>query len=388
MRGHRCAVLALATLTGAAVLAPARTARTDTRPSIWDFAEDPPERGRWDLHVQIEQLLHRPETEDVPPSIRRRDQELRLEAARALLEEAGAAGSPDVRLRFDLGNVYEQLASLQKRVDLFQSTVDVLEPALAAAPDHPAATRALGALAEAYAELDRPRDEVDVSRRYIVRIADSRERVQTMMNMGEAEMRLGRLDDALDSFREVLEICGTMRNSVIRNDIYALTLWDVAVALDRSGDARAAVDTAAKARRLTWLNWEVPGPDGQPSNVTGWDAIRDHENAFFVPDWEREWYLALGEEAAARDEQSLAAAAASWAAAEQHWAMYVTRAAGVAAPAQGAAEVTARDHTWLAIARVRLGQARVQRAGAEERARKTAPRGEKGGGPTDAEHPL
>jgi tetratricopeptide (TPR) repeat protein len=380
MTGRRRWAAALAV---AAIVSAARAGRADTPPGVWDFAGDPAERSRWDLHVQVERLLNRPGAEDVPPRVRRRDQELHLEAARALLEEGGASTSPDVRLRFDLGLVYEQLAALQGRVDLFQSTVDVLEPALATAPDHPAATRALGALADAYAQLDRPRDEVDVSKRYAARVADNRERVQTMMNMGEAEMRLGRLDDALGTFAEVLQICGMLRNSVVRNDIYALTLWDVAVALDRSGDARAAVDTAAKARRLNWLNWEIPGPDGQPSSVTGWDAIRDHDNAFFVPEWEREWYLALGEEAAARDEPGPSEAAASWAAAERHWSTYVDRATA----AGGAADAPSGETSWLAIARARLGQAHAQRVRADTRARTTPPRATKGQ-PIDAEHEL
>ena len=188
---HRCAAAALSV---AAIVGPARAARADTPPDVWDFAGDPTERSRWNLHVQVERLLNRPGTDDTPPQVRRRDQELHLEAARALLEEAGASTSPDVRLRFDLGLVYQQLASLQGMVDLFQSAVDVLGPAVAAAPDDPASTRALGALADAYAQLDRPRDEVDVSQRFVARVADNRERAQTMMNMNRLYMRPQRRD--------------------------------------------------------------------------------------------------------------------------------------------------------------------------------------------------
>ncbi|HXN30808.1 MAG TPA: tetratricopeptide repeat protein, partial [Polyangiaceae bacterium] len=300
-------------LTMAALAAWGRAGWADTPPGVWDLARDPAERERWALHVRVERLLHRRATDDLLPSEQRRDEELRLAAARAMLEEAGAETSPDVRLRFDLGIVYERLATAEGRNDLYQRVVDILAPALAIAPDHPAATFALEALVETYAKLDRPREEVAVSRRYIARLSDDRSRALTMMNMGEAEMRLGRLDDALGTFRNVLQICGALPNSGARNSTYALTLWDLAVALDRGGDARAALDTAAKAEQLTW---DELGPMGLPHNVTGWDAIRDQQNVFFVPDWEREWYLALGDAAAAGAEQDDRAAAALWASAE------------------------------------------------------------------------
>jgi tetratricopeptide (TPR) repeat protein len=338
-----------------AMIASGRTGRADTPPSVWDLAKDPAERERWALHVRIERLLHGHAADDVLPSEQRRDDELRLEAARAMLEDAGAARSPDVRLRFDLGIVYERLATAQGRNDLYQRVVDILAPALEAVPDHPAATFALEALVETYAKLDRPLEEVSVSRRYIARLPDDRSRALTMMNMGEAEMRLGRLDDALGTFRSVLQICGTLPNSSARNSTYALTLWDLAVALDRGGDARAAIDEATKAEQLTW---DELGPLGLPRSVTGWDAIRDQQNVFFVPDWEREWYLALGDAAAATVEQDARAAAVRWASSEAHWDTYVSRA------------VASREDRWLPIGRLRRDRAHAEHIRAEQRAAK------------------
>jgi tetratricopeptide (TPR) repeat protein len=352
---RRAVVLALALM---AIAAPTSASRADTPPGIWDLAKDPLERDRWALHARVERLLHPPLADDVAPILLRRDEELRLEAARAMLEEAGAASSPDVRLRFDLGIVYGELARVQERSDLYRSVVDVLVPALEAAPDHPGATHALEALVEAYTKLDRPREEVAASRLYIERLVDERARALTMMNMGEAEMRLGRLDDAMGTFRNVLSICGTLPNSSTRNETYALTLWDLAVAFDRAGDARAAMDTAAKARQLSW---DEAGPLGQPRNRTGWDAIRDQQRVYFVPAWEREWYLAVGQATAARDEQDARAAAALWAAAEAHWGTYTERAAAT------------RDDRWLAIARVRHDRAHAERVNAEKRALKLPP---------------
>ncbi|MGA7119430.1 MAG: tetratricopeptide repeat protein [Polyangiaceae bacterium] len=356
----------------AALLAGERVGWADTPPGVWDVAKDPAERERWNLHVRVERLLHRRMGDDALPSEQRRDEELRLAAARAMLEDAGAPVSPDVRLRFDLGVVYERLATLLGRDDLYQRVVDVLVPALEMAPDHPAATFALEALVETYAKLDRPREEVAVSRRYIARLSDDRSRALTMMNMGEAEMRLGRLDDALGTFRSAMQICGTLPNSSSRNSTYALTLWDLAVALDRGGDARAAIDAAAKASQLTW---DEIGPMGLPRNVTGWDAIRDQQNVFFVPDWEREWYLALGDAAAAGNEPDSRGAAARWASAETHWETYVSRA------------VASREDRWLAIGRLRRDRAHAERVRAEQRAARESLHAKKDAGGRVEERP-
>jgi tetratricopeptide (TPR) repeat protein len=350
---------ALAALVGLVAGAFVPMARADTPPNVWDLAKDPAQRERWALHVRVDQLLHPPTSEDVVPSPAERSrEELRLEAARAMLEEAHAAASPDVRLRFDLGVVYERLADAQGRGDLYERVIQTLAPALEAEPSHPASTLALEALVDAYTHLDRTREEVRAARIYIQRLTDDRSRVVPMMNMGEAEMRLGRLDDATDTFRNVLQMCGSLPNSSSRNSTYALTMWDLAVTLDRGGDASAAMDTAAKAMKLSW---DEVGPMGLPREVSGWDAIRDQRNVYFVPDWEREWYLALGNAAAARDAHDDRESADLWAASEAHWATYVARAA------------SSRQNRFLAIARLRHDRAHADRLNAEKRAPKPRP---------------
>jgi tetratricopeptide (TPR) repeat protein len=365
--------LAIAVALLASLAASPHAVRADTPPGTWDLAKDPTERDRWALHVRVERLLHPPLSDEVLPLDRRRDEELRLEAARAMLEEAGAERSGDARLRFDLGVIYERLATLLARDDLHRRAVDILAPALDAAPDHPAATVALDALVYAYAKLDRPDDELATWRRYISRLSDDRARAGPMMNMGEAEMRLGRLDEAIGTFRNVLQICLTLSNTGARNSTYALTLWDLAVALDRAGDFRTAIDTAAQAKEL---RWREAASLGQVREVTGWTVIRDQESVFFVPDWEREWYLALGYAAAARDERDVRAIAALWAAAEEHWGVYVTRATAVRT-----------DDRWLAIARLRLDHAHAERNNAEKRAATLPPRAREDE-PTHGEHRL
>jgi tetratricopeptide (TPR) repeat protein len=349
------------------LLLPSSVAFADTPPSAWDLARDPGERERFALHVRVERLLHPPADEELQPTDNRRDAELRLEAARALLEQVDAEHSPDVRLRFDLGIVYEQLGDAQgQREDLYRRSAEVLAAALETAPDHPAATQALELLAYAYVRLDRPRDELATWRRYLARLSDDRSRVVDMMNMGEAEMRLGLVDDALDTFHEVLRICSELPGG---SSTYLLTLWDIAVALDRSGDARGALDTAAKAASMAAI-----GSNGLP--MTGRAIIARDPKVFFVPEWEREWYLALASSAAARDEKDPRDASTLWLDAEHHWDVYVARSSAASARVDGAGGAI-RD-PWLPIARLRREHAHVERIAAQKRgARLPARRGDR-----------
>lgn len=321
----------------AALLVTANVARADTPPSVWDEARDPEVRTRWVLHERVRRLLHAPPEEEAPiPIVRDEQRELRLEAARALLEEAHAADSPDVRLRFDLGAVYLQLGDRQHRNDLLEAAVRVLQPAVDMAPDDGALTEALDTLAYAYARLNRPREELAAWRRYIPRIVERMDpleggpyRVTSMMNMGEAEMRLGRVDDAIATFREVLRLCGTMPNSPSVSQTYVLDLWDLAVALDRSGDPQGAFKTM-----------------DQVIQAMGTEALRliESDGVFFVPAWERDWYVALYKMARARSEHDPKVVHDYWANAEGVWDDYIGQAS-----AQGN---DAKD-PWLAIAKVR-----------------------------------
>jgi tetratricopeptide (TPR) repeat protein len=322
-------------------------ARADTPPSAWDVAKDPASRDRWRCHVRVEQLLAHSDDDAVADS--RVERELRLEAARSMLEEADAARSPDVRLRFDLGTVYYALGYEEGgRVDLYQKAIDVLRPALDASPDAPGATAALETLVYCYTRMNRPSEELAMWRRLIPRLEDARSRAQDMMNMGEAEMRLGRVDDAVGTFREVLRMCGELPNS--GSSTYVLTLWDLAVAVDRAGDPRAALESAARASRMTAI-----GSGGVPT--TGAALIAHDRAVFFVPEWEREWYLALRDSAAAHEAKDARSAAERWAQAERHWARYIERAS-----AEGSGDL------FVPIARVRLKETEARRLAAEKQA--------------------
>jgi len=332
------------------ILLTSRVAGADTPPSTWDIAKDPGARARWSLHVRVERMLSPVRREEDTVGL---DVELRLEAARAMLEQADAAHSPDVRLRFDLGGVYYELGERQGgRLDLYQQAVNVLAPAVGLAPEQPATTEALQTLVYCYAKMNRPHEELATWHRTIPLLLEAGSRVVAMMNMGEAEMRLGHLDDALATFREVLRLCGELPNSGSAGSTYVLTLWDLAVAFDRSGDPGGALDTAGKASAMTVIDSR-----GMPS--TGSALVASDPDVFFVPDWEREWYLALASAVDARDSKDPRDAAAHWAKAEEHWDTYVERSS-----ADGAGDI------FLGIARVRKGQVHARRVAAEKAAAK------------------
>ncbi|HEY1694226.1 MAG TPA: tetratricopeptide repeat protein [Polyangiaceae bacterium] len=341
MRAPFFGALVLAAI--AVTSASTRAAHAETPPNAWDAAKTPGMREAWVLHVRVERMLNRSHNDDEVVADPRLDAELRLEAARSMLEEADAAHSADVRLRYDLGLVYYELGERQGRTDLYQKAVDLMAPAVDAHPDDPATTVALSSLVYAYAKLNRPKEELATWRRYIPRLVDDSSRVVAMMNMGEAEMRLGYVDDALGTFREVMRICGTLPNTTGVGSTYVLALWDLAVALDRSGDPRQALTSASGAARIA-----VIGSTGRV--MTGGELIAHDPGVFFVPDWERQWYLALLATAEAREAKDARDAAGYWAEAERSWTTYVEKCA-----ADGTQD------TFLRIARVRLAQAQKNR---------------------------
>lgn len=335
-------------------------ARADTPPGTWDAAKDPAVRERWDLHVKVERLTHAPIPDAVEGMARRRFLEMNLDKARLLLEGAHVADGTDTRLRIDLGVIDEELGDLTKRIDLFQRAVDVLAPTVERDPSHPAAVRALASLVSAYAHLDQPRKELAAWAIYLPRIEDDRERITPMMNMGEAQMRVGQLEDALWTFREVLRLCGTVPNSTGINQTYALTLWDIALALDRSGDFGGALDTALRATAHKWLRTTGPA---MIETQTGWDIIRDDSQVFFAPAWERDWYLALGYAAEGRAAKDPRDGVQRWELAVQHFQKYVDESSR-----------NKPDDRWLTLARSRLEHVRAEHEAVAKRAARLPPR--------------
>jgi tetratricopeptide (TPR) repeat protein len=233
-----------------------------------------------------------------------------LEQARALLEAAHAEQSPDVRLRFDLGRVYEARNNHER-------SIAVLQPAVNAEPDHPGALDALRSLAYAYAKLDRPRDERATYKRFLTRVMSDSERATALGNLAEAEMRLvgigdtgASMADSVAEYRESAEVASHLPNTPGANATMTLALWGLGVALDRSGDPQGASQQTKLANQLD--------PD---QRLVGNDS--EHSGVFFVPAHERFYYTALGAQEAARVSVEPRQQLELWTKALERWSAYV-----------------------------------------------------------------
>lgn len=295
-------------------------ASAETPPSVWERVAQPRATRRYDVHVRARELM----ALDSPMSLEAM-RTLTLERARLLLEQNGAEKSPDVRLRFDIGEVYELL-------ERHERAAAILDEALAIAPDHPAAAHAYLMLAYARGRLDQPEAERVAYVRYLERATDPRSRATAVLNLAETEMRLGRLKAAVAGYRHAIELAAGLPPSSDAASVGILATWGLAVALDRSGDPAASSEAA---RRATSMD-----PDEA--------LIGRGPNVFFVPPYERLWYLALGAIVHAEDARETNAAAAAWARVEQLWEAYI-------------AQAKATDR-WVPLARAHLAKAKREHA--------------------------
>jgi tetratricopeptide (TPR) repeat protein len=313
---------------GVAAIALATTATAETLMNPWDAAKDPAAAERSMLHLHVREMLA-----SLPAAAR----EPVLRRARSLLEQAHAADSPDVRLRFDLGEVYAS-----PEIDDSQRAIDVLRPALDLAPDHPGAISAFIRLANAYAKLDRSEDERRVYERFLPKVTDEVARSTALLNLAEAHMHMGELEEAVAGYKATIDLAAQLPNQVeMLYHTGALAVWGLAVALDRSGDVRGG---AKEAELAVTLDRDM-------------GIIRLNPDVFFVPARERDWYVALGFMEYAKQADEAGVAATWWARAEGCWRDYVAEAR---ATAHG-------EDRWLEIARARLEATHAQRMSVQKR---------------------
>ncbi|MDB4993078.1 MAG: hypothetical protein JWM74_510 [Myxococcaceae bacterium] len=313
-----------------------RAARADTPPTSWDMAKDPAARDRYQLHVLVRDLV----SQDAHLQASRGFRLGTLDRARALLEDSGAATSPDVRLRFDLGEVYEAL-------DRHDLAIAVLTSALKIAPTHPAAESAWVVLAYAYAKKDMPKEERDAYEKYLALTTDDRSRSTAILNLAEADMRLGHIDEAVAGYRDAVQVAAALPTGTSTAvETGKLAVWGLAVALDRQGDATGS---AAQAKLAVQMD-------------TGLVLISHGQNVFFVPPYERLWYIALGTTVEAKAATDPRKALGYWQQVEELWTSYVEQ-----------AERGDPKERWLPRARAHRDQAHAERVAAEKRAAKAPP---------------
>jgi tetratricopeptide (TPR) repeat protein len=263
------------------------------------------------------------------------------------LEEAHAESSPDVRLRFDLGEMYQDLEHYSK-------AIEVLEPALGMAPDHPAAAQAWSSIASAYAHLDRSAEEIAAYDAVLARTMNVAERANVLGNRAEAEMRLGHLEEAIAGYRDAIAVAGSVsgRTSLVAS--YVLAHWGLAVALDRSGDTSAGAREAELAVQLD------PGRNWPKGTIIANDSGDPDLEVYFVPDYEVFYYLGLGMAEVAKQAGG-PTAASLWGKTATMWATYIS-----------GAELWEQRHKdlhdrWMPRARVHFAKAERERSAAEKR---------------------
>jgi len=239
-----------------------------------------------------------------------RDKHLRGRHMAALDALAGidAATSPEPRVRFFYGRMLSY-------VGFDARAVVVLEDAIKFAPKHPCVADALFALAVCYARLGLTEKEMATYERWLGLEWDPRSRAIGLVNMAEGLMHAGRIEESVVRYREAMA-----------NDYgTGAAHWGLAVALDRAGDPNGAIAAAVTALALDPEMNDVVGP-----------------NTFFVPSYDKYWYLALGAMASVKTAQSQLTEIALWNSAQLYWQQYV--------------DAAAAGDRWLPIARIRLMQ--------------------------------
>lgn len=287
---------AAATWMGAGLLAalsigqPHPAAADSHSPSVWERAQDPALAVGDKIHRELQGLRYI--SAYLRPSSSTRQEQL----ARflRLLEQIDAEHSRDIRLRFDLGALLSLIGD-EKRA------ASVLENAIALAPDHPSAVDAYWSLAIAYVKLGRFDDEIDAYEEFLRRSTAPYQRARALCNRAESLIRQDKLGDALRDYRE----------SLVLQPEDVLCHWGYAVALDRSGDAPAAMAEAKTAITFDPLDQELSNP-----------------GVFFLPPYERFWYEGLGAMARAQQIDDPATSVLWWDAAVVKWAGYLAFAPG------------------------------------------------------------
>ncbi len=249
--------LALSFLSLALLLA---TQASALPPDRWDRARQPGLARAEDLVEAARVLI-------TEASASRRDRVLssRLAGhAKTILDNLGARSSPYAERRYLFG---EALALLGEDSEVIQ----VLEGALELAPRHPMAPHAAFELAIAYARAARPGDEVGAWTRYLSLEPSPSGRHLALYNRAEAYLRLGDMDRAEEDYRAALRL---------RDD--ALARYGLAITLDRSSRFS---DAMSEARRAVAADY----------SFAPFATRLLSDGVFFVPDYERHWYLALRE---------------------------------------------------------------------------------------------
>ncbi len=313
------------------------------RPNVWEIAKQPQILGAFAVHAEARRFLleaQREKTGDVDSPANAMLAATTLARARALLEQAIAYGATDPRLQFDLGEVLQE-------EDRNVEAELVLGTALAASPKAEGAHSAWLTYAFANSKLDHPDEERLGYETFLESEPNPNRRAVPMLNLAEANMRSHHLAEAIAGYRDVEDLSA---QAIDATETGVLAVWGLAVALDRQGDARGAAEQARIASRM---DPESPLRLKRP--------IIDSDGVYFVPSYEKYWYLALAATEDAKQASSARDAAHEWSHAVDLWTAYVEKAQAIPNP-----------EAWNAIAIRHLAAAEKQLKAAEIRAKAEA----------------
>jgi len=312
-------------------------------PSVWASARRPNASSRERLASEAQKVLS-------DAALQKERAEMRtglaignelLEAARidarSKLEEAGGATSPNMIVRLQYASLLQTIASKQKPRNLknVEKAAKIIETVVAARPDPSVLEIAWGELGVCYAVLGERDKEIHAYGQALSFQPIGHRRATLMANRAESYMGSGRLDEAIQGYRDGLA-------ALLPDEMRAYgvtTLWGLAVALDRNGDLESAFANIRLARIYDGIDEEI--------NRDSW---------FYSPAYDEHWYKALGAWAHARTIENSIDRTFEYGHALEAWDRYIDR-----APA---------DDLYVALAKVRRRACEQER----ERVAKTSPK--------------
>jgi tetratricopeptide (TPR) repeat protein len=351
----------------------AKSASADTPPNVWDLAKNPNAYQQWREHVRLSQSVEMlDELKEIGGRTNETHRAAALATAQAALDESVAPKTP--WLLYDQAAITMARAGILKSPVEWQKAIDILEPLTKSFDGMLFGQEVWLKLAECYVQVERTPDEIRAYEQVIARAVVPEGTITPLLNQGEAYMRAGDVDAAVPQFREVYRLAGM---SPTGNEVGVLAQWDLALALDRSGDEHGALAAAKTATHMdahclavnslhkvvaaTKCNVGDDIGDGTtiafvivPQGL--FPVSEQNDSVYFVPAYERAWYLALGRQALALDAPSAKEAADHWKWAETEMMTYVSQ---------------ATIHTgdkWLDLAKKRLDAIRKRRLEADKRA--------------------
>jgi tetratricopeptide (TPR) repeat protein len=348
------------------VFALAGTARADTPPNIWDLAKHPEAFEQRREHLKLEENIELlDELKELGGRTRDAFRAAALAGAQSVLEDSTAP--KDKWLRYDEAVVALYRADVLGSAREYDRAIALLEPLAKEFEGTLFAAEIWQKLAECYVRVERTPDEIRAYDEVIKRAVVAEATATPMLNQAEAYMRNGEVDVAVSQFREVYRLAGTMTSG---NELGVLAQWDLAVALDRSGDVRGAISAARAAVHMDARCLAVSTMHTVKIYATCKDAdiafvlvpsglfpvSEENDSVYFVPKYERSWYLALGREALALDGDKPREIAENWKRAETEMMTYMS------AAAQHGGD------KWVDLARKRLDDIRKHRVEADKRA--------------------